>query len=79
MNRKVMARIISGEKSGRLAAAELLEADDGISAVETLRSEMAAGRKVDFVLMDFVMVSSHQCNHWISVLRFNDDRDDDLR
>eukprot|EP01036_Dinobryon_divergens_P002285 gene2285-3014_t len=36
MNRKVMARIISGEKRGRLAVTELLEADDGISAVETL-------------------------------------------
>ena len=60
MNRKVMARIISGEKRGRLAVTELLEADDGISAVETLRSEMAAGRTVDFVLMDFVMVTHHQ-------------------
>ena len=59
MNRKVMARIIGGEKRGRLAAAELLEADDGVSAVETLRSEMAAGRTVDFVLMDFVMVTCH--------------------
>ena len=36
---------------------DLLEADDGISAVESLRSEMAAGRKVDFVLIDFVMVA----------------------
>ena len=60
MNRKMMAKIISSEKRcGRLAAAELLEADDGISAVETLRSEMAAGRTVDFVLMDFVMVRCH--------------------
>ena len=59
MNRKVMARIISGEKRGRLAAVELLEADDGISAVETLRTEMAAGRKIDFVMMDFVMVRCH--------------------
>jgi CheY-like chemotaxis protein len=60
MNRKVMARIISGEQRGRLAVIELLEADDGISAVETLRSEMAAGRTVDFVLMDFVMVTHRQ-------------------
>ena len=57
MNRKVMARIIGNEKRGRLAMTELLEADDGTSAVETLRAEMAAGRRVDFVLMDFVMVS----------------------
>jgi hypothetical protein len=56
MNRKVMARIIENEKCGRLAMTELLEADDGSSAVETLHAEMAAGRRVDFVLMDFVMV-----------------------
>ena len=59
MNRKVMARIIVGEKRGRLATTELLEADDGTSAVETLREELAAGRRVDFVLMDFVMVRYH--------------------
>ena len=57
MNRKVMARIIGNEKRGRLAMTELLEADDGTSAVEILSAEMAAGRRVDFVLMDFVMVS----------------------
>ena len=34
----------------------LLEADDGTVAVEILRSEMAAGRRVDMILMDFVMV-----------------------
>ena len=59
MNRKMMAKIISGEKRGRMAGAALLEADDGISAVETLRTEMAAGRKIDFVMMDFVMVRCH--------------------
>ena len=69
MNRKVMARIISGEKRGRLVAAELLEADDGISAVEILRSEMAVGSRVDFVLMDFVMV-----RHFFYQLPFSDRR-----
>ena len=34
----------------------LLEADDGTVAIEILRSEMAAGRRVDMILMDFVMV-----------------------
>ena len=57
MNRKIMARIIEGDKSGPFASSVLLEADDGVTAVETLRSEMAAGRRLDFVLMDFVMVS----------------------
>ena len=37
---------------------EFIEADDGGTAVEALRSEMTAGRPVDFVLMDFVMVPS---------------------
>ena len=60
MNRKVMARIINGEKRGRLSRVDLLEADDGLTAVEALRSEMAAGRVVDFVLMDFVMVRSRR-------------------
>ena len=67
MNRKVMAKIIeSSSSSGRGDRSHpilpqhrqvcLLEADDGVTAVEFLRSEMAAGRTVDMVLMDFVMV-----------------------
>ena len=52
----MLVRIISGEKVGRYSAVEFIEADDGETAVEALRSEMAAGRCVDFVLMDFVMV-----------------------
>ena len=70
MNRKVMAKIIESEKgcgfnvggstneSSSLPNLQvrLLEADDGVSAVEILRSEIAAGRTVDMVLMDFVMV-----------------------
>lgn len=43
MNRKMIAKIISGEKHGRVAGAALLEADDGISAVETLRSRWLQG------------------------------------
>ena len=58
MNRKIMAKIIEGDRSGPLVSAALLEADDGVTAVEILRSEMAAGRRLDFVLMDFVMVSN---------------------
>lgn len=57
MNRKVMARIINSDSEVRFAGGvDLLEADDGGTAVEMLRSEMDAGRTVDFVLMDFVMV-----------------------
>ena len=56
MNRKIMARIVGDVKEGPLAGSELLEADDGMTAVETMRSELHAGRTVDFILMDFVMV-----------------------
>ena len=34
----------------------ILEADDGSAAVDVLRSETEAGRAVDVVLMDYVMV-----------------------
>ena len=57
MNRKLISKIIGGEKRGRLAAAEILEADDGDTALELLRAEMQGGRLVDIVLMDFVMVA----------------------
>ena len=51
-------KIIESEKTGRLKNARILEADDGTTAVEMLRREMSEGRKIDFVLMDYVMVSS---------------------
>ena len=56
LNRKVVVRLIESEKKGRLKNARLLEADDGTTAVETLRREVSEGRQVDFVLMDYVMV-----------------------
>ncbi len=58
LNRKVIVRLIESEKNGRLQNSRLLEADDGTTAVETLRREIAEGRRVDFVLMDYVMVRS---------------------
>lgn len=57
LNVKVVVRLIENEKVGTFANATLLTADDGSTAVEQLRTEMAAGRAVHFVLMDFVMVS----------------------
>ena len=57
LNIKVVARLIEGEKVGPFAHATLLTADDGTTAVEQLRTEMAAGRAVHFILMDFIMVS----------------------
>ena len=54
---KVVARLIENEKVGPFANTVLLTADDGATAVKQLRVEMAAGRPVHFVLMDFIMVS----------------------
>lgn len=59
MNVKVVVRLIQGEKVGALSNATILTADDGITAVEQLRNEMSAGRQVDFVLTDFVMVEKN--------------------
>ena len=53
----MVARLIENEKVGPFANAVLLTADDGATAVEQLRVEMATGRPVHFVLMDFIMVS----------------------
>lgn len=53
--------LIESDTDGILPGAIVLQADDGVSAVECLRSEIAEGRTIDFVLMDFIMVriSSH--------------------
>ena len=53
-----MGKIIGSADSGPFAGAILLEADDGLTALELLRSELAAERQVHFVLMDYVMVIS---------------------
>lgn len=55
LNVKVVAKLIESEKVGTFANAILLTADDGTSVVEQLRNEMAAGRVVHFILMDFIM------------------------
>ena len=60
-------KIIESEKTGRLKSARLLEADDGTTAVEMLRQELCEGRKVDFVLMDYVMVSHPPTAFGVSV------------
>jgi len=59
LNRKILRRQIESEAGGGIwQNAELFEADDGLTALEAVRSEMSAGRCFDFVLMDYVMVSS---------------------
>jgi len=57
MNRKILVRLIESEESSQLSGAYIKEADDGLTAVEALRSEMAqGGAGFDFILMDFIMV-----------------------
>jgi len=57
LNRKILRRQIESKAGGIWQNAELMEADDGLTALEAVRSEMAAGRSFDFILMDYVMVS----------------------
>ena len=39
-----------------LGDCNILEADDGCTALDVMRSEIEADRAVDFVLMDYVMI-----------------------
>jgi len=59
LNRKILRRQIESENGGGgiWQNAEMMEADDGLTALEVVRSEIAAGRLFDFILMDYVMVS----------------------
>lgn len=67
LNCKVITRLIESEKGGDgwLSNAVILTADDGTTAVQTMRDEMSAGRAIHFVLMDFVMVRQQlSCCCW---------------
>ena len=46
----------SAANAAVLGVCTVLEADDGATALEVMRSETAAGRVIDFVLIDFIMV-----------------------
>ena len=56
MNRKILRKLIEIEKEGILARAHVVEADDGLTAVEAVRSAVALGDWFDLVLMDYTMV-----------------------
>jgi hypothetical protein len=55
LNRKIVRRIIEGSPDN-LPCRLIREADDGVSALDELRTLMVEGETVDFVLMDYVMV-----------------------
>eukprot|EP00597_Dinobryon_sp_UTEXLB2267_P018401 CAMPEP_0201112880 /NCGR_PEP_ID=MMETSP0812-20130820/77514_1 /ASSEMBLY_ACC=CAM_ASM_000668 /TAXON_ID=98059 /ORGANISM="Dinobryon sp., Strain UTEXLB2267" /LENGTH=717 /DNA_ID=CAMNT_0047376309 /DNA_START=781 /DNA_END=2938 /DNA_ORIENTATION=- len=59
LNRKVLRRQIQSESSGIWQNAVVKEADDGLTALELMRTEMVAGECFDFVLLDFVMLHMH--------------------
>jgi CheY-like chemotaxis protein len=40
-----------------LGVCEVIEADDGITGLDALRLELAEGRAVDLVLLDYVMIN----------------------
>lgn len=46
----------SSANSSVLGNCTILEADDGTTALDVMRSESEAGRVIDLVLMDYVMV-----------------------
>jgi len=56
LNRKVLRRQIQSEAEGIWHNVVVKEADDGLSALEAVRTEMANGGHFDFILMDYVMV-----------------------
>ena len=58
LNRKIVRRMLESSANRAVLGdcTTILEADDGTTALEVLRSESAAGRVVDFVLLDYVMV-----------------------
>ena len=67
MNRKVLRRQIESDSTGIWQNAVVKEADDGLTAVEAMRTEMAAEECFDFVLLDFVMVQP-VCMYYISLI-----------
>ena len=55
--RKIVRRMLeSSANSSVLGNCTILEADDGTTALDVMRSESEAGRVIDLVLMDYVMV-----------------------
>lgn len=58
MNRKIIKRMIESETS-LMPNVVIIEADDGSTAVEAMKADIAAGDVFDCVLMDFVMSKMH--------------------
>ena len=53
----MLVRLIETEKTvGRFMNAIILEADDGATAIEMVRTALENGERFDFILMDYIMV-----------------------
>ena len=56
--RKIVRRMLERQEHvSFLGVCEVIEADDGITALSALQLELAAGRAVDLVLLDYVMIN----------------------
>ena len=56
-SRKIVRRMLeSSANKSLLGDCSILEADDGSTALDVMRSEIEADRAIDFVLLDYVMI-----------------------
>jgi len=56
LNRKIVRRILESAKSS-LPQCEIVEADDGSTAIQEMKKLIEIGSNFDFVLIDFVMIT----------------------
>lgn len=58
--RKIVNRMLASSANRNvLGDCIILEADDGSTALDIMRCNLAAGRHIDIVLMDYIMVHMH--------------------
>jgi len=68
LNRKIVRRILESAKNC-LPQCEVVEADDGSTAIQEMKRKIDSGSNFDFVLIDFVMVfciylNSYKIVYW---------------
>jgi len=56
LNRKIVRRILESSKDV-IPELNIIEADDGTTAIEEVKKQMQANINFDFIFIDFVMVS----------------------
>lgn len=55
--RKIVKRVIERpDNVAIMGECDLMEADDGLTALDVMRREFATGAVIDLVLMDFIMI-----------------------